>query len=72
VVLRKLSDRFDGDDSVGGFICFNTADPWPEEDSAEFTERSPDDWVEERKGVLIPEEIPTTEAARRHSGPSST
>ncbi len=53
VVLRELGDRFNEDDSVGGFIYFNTVEPWPDEDSAEYAERLPEDWVEERNGVLI-------------------
>src|SRR5437867_673315 len=53
IVHRELDDRFNEDDSVGGFIYFNTADPWPEGDSAEFAERLPEDWVEEKNGGLI-------------------
>ncbi|HOA61881.1 MAG: DEAD/DEAH box helicase [Verrucomicrobia bacterium] len=53
VVLRELDDRFNEVDSIGGFIYFNTTDPWPEEDSAEFAERLPEDWVEEKNGALI-------------------
>ncbi len=50
---RELNDLFTEDDSEAGFIYINTVDPWPEEDSSEYAERLPDDWVEERKGALV-------------------
>lgn len=50
---RELNDLFSEDSNLAGFIYIDTIDPWPDEDTAEFAERLPDDWVEERKGSLL-------------------
>jgi hypothetical protein len=39
--------------SEPGFLYVDTIDPWPEEDTTEYAERLPEDWVEERKGKLV-------------------
>jgi len=54
IIPRDLDDRFNNDDSIGGFVFFSSREPWPDEDTAELAERLPDDWVEEREGLPVP------------------
>ncbi len=50
-VARQLSDRMKDDDSEVGFLFVNDDHSWPQ-DAAAVIERVPDDWLEERNGVM--------------------
>nr|MBA2441837.1 DEAD/DEAH box helicase [Rubrobacter sp.] len=48
---RGISDAFDDGESEAGFLFFSTAEPWPAEDTEDFWERLPSDWMEEHRGA---------------------
>ena len=52
-IPRELNDLFADEESEPGFLFLDTADPWPDEDTQEYAERLPDDWVEERHGNWV-------------------
>ncbi len=52
-IPRELNDLLGDVTSEPGFLYVDTADPWPDEETNEYAERLPEDWVEERKGNLV-------------------
>lgn len=48
---RELSDRLSNEESEAGFIYYSSKEPWPEE-SKEWLDRLPDEWLEEYKGEI--------------------
>ncbi len=48
---RELSDDRRTEDRQAGFLYLSATDPWPD-DTATRNERLPDDWLEERRGVM--------------------
>jgi ATP-dependent helicase YprA (DUF1998 family) len=51
IVPRDFGDRLSDDHTEAGYLYLSTDNPWPQETNA-MIERLPDDWLEERDGVL--------------------
>ena len=49
---RSVSDRLDNDDGEAGYLYISAENPWPD-DAAEFIDRLPDAWLEEKDGVAV-------------------
>jgi len=53
MVPRDPNERFTReDDGEAAYLFLNTENPWPEDES-EVIKRVPDNWIEDKKGVLV-------------------